>query len=195
MESAIQEGLRSPLGSRTRANYLQRGAQTDLSAGRGGRDRHLSTDGNSMVPLIDSRDEVVVAPVDPSRVEVGDIVLSKVAGNVYIHLVKAIDPAKRRVQIGNNRGGIYGWTGFDRVYGIAISVAGRERPGASAEVVSPRILQPVTMSWDLRANRVCGRSRTKSARQPTPSPVRRRRREPPRLCAQSGRKSSGRRNR
>jgi phage repressor protein C with HTH and peptisase S24 domain len=46
--------------------------------------------GNSMVPLIHSRDEVVVAPVDPHLVEVGDIVLTKVAGSVYIHLVKAI---------------------------------------------------------------------------------------------------------
>jgi hypothetical protein len=91
--------------------------------------------GNSMVPLIHSRDEVVVSPVDPSRVEVGDIVLTKVAGSVYIHLVKAIEPAKRRVQIGNNRGGINGWTGFDRVFGIAVSVAGAERPGARAKVV------------------------------------------------------------
>jgi hypothetical protein len=30
--------------------------------------------------------------VDPTRVEVGDIVVTKVAGNVYIHLVKAIEP-------------------------------------------------------------------------------------------------------
>lgn len=90
--------------------------------------------GNSMIPLINSRDEVVVAPVDPNLVEVGDIVLTRVAGNVYIHLVKAIEPAKRRVQIGNNRGGINGWTGFDRVYGIAVSVAGVERPGARAKV-------------------------------------------------------------
>jgi len=40
--------------------------------------------GDSMVPLIHSWDEVVVAPVDPTRVEVGDIVMTKVAGNVYI---------------------------------------------------------------------------------------------------------------
>jgi len=96
--------------------------------------------GNSMVPLIKNRDEVVVSPVDPTRVEVGDIVLTKVSGNVYIHLVKAIEPAKRRVQIGNNWGGINGWTGFDRVYGIAVSVAGTERPGAKAKI----ILQPET---------------------------------------------------
>ena len=93
--------------------------------------------GNSMVPLIHSRDEVVVAPVVPSLVEVGDIVLTRVAGSVYIHLVKAIEPAKRRVQIGNNRGGVNGWTGFDRVYGIAVKVAGVDRPGALAKVVQP----------------------------------------------------------
>jgi hypothetical protein len=91
--------------------------------------------GNSMVPLIHSRDEVVVSPVDPTRVEVGDIVRTKVAGKVYIHLIKAIEPTKRRVQIGNNRGGINGWTGFDRVYGIAVSVAGTERPRAKSKVV------------------------------------------------------------
>jgi hypothetical protein len=73
-----------------------------------------------MLPLIRSRDEVVVSPVDHTLVEMGDIVLTKVAGSVYIHLVMAIEPARRRVQIGNNRGGINGWTGFDRVYGIAV---------------------------------------------------------------------------
>ena len=43
---------------------------------------------NSMVPLIHNRDEVVVSPVDPAQVEVGDIVLNKVAGNVYVHLIR-----------------------------------------------------------------------------------------------------------
>jgi hypothetical protein len=45
--------------------------------------------GNSMSQLIRSRDEVVVVPVDPDRVEVGDIVLTHVAGTIYVHLVKA----------------------------------------------------------------------------------------------------------
>jgi hypothetical protein len=88
-----------------------------------------------MVPLIQSSDEVGVSRVDQTRVEVGDIVLTKVAGNVYIHLVKGIEPAKRRVQIGNNRGGINGWTNFDRVVGIAVSVAGAARPGAKTKVI------------------------------------------------------------
>ncbi|MEY9926452.1 hypothetical protein ABH926_001074 [Catenulispora sp. GP43] len=36
--------------------------------------------GSSMVPLIRSRQLVTVAPVDPARLEVGDIVLARVAG-------------------------------------------------------------------------------------------------------------------
>jgi hypothetical protein len=59
--------------------------------------------GTSMVPLINSRQLVTVAPVDPAKVEVGDIVLAKVAGTVYLHLVSALDN-RGRVQIGNNRG-------------------------------------------------------------------------------------------
>lgn len=47
--------------------------------------------GSSMVPLIRNRQLVTVAPVDPARVEVGDIVLARVAGTTYLHLVSAID--------------------------------------------------------------------------------------------------------
>ncbi|MFJ5829421.1 S24 family peptidase [Streptomyces sp. NPDC093089] len=54
--------------------------------------------GSSMVPLIRSRQQVVVAPVDPTKVTVGDIVLARVAGTVYLHVVSSVDPARRRVQ-------------------------------------------------------------------------------------------------
>jgi Peptidase S24-like len=89
--------------------------------------------GSSMVPLIRSGDLVKVSPVDPAKVEVGDIVLARVAGAVYLHLVSAIDPARRRVQISNNRGRINGWTSFDRVYGICVTVEGTSRPRAQAK--------------------------------------------------------------
>jgi len=87
-----------------------------------------------LVPLIHSRDEVVVAPVDARLLAVGDIVLTKVAGSVYLHLVKAIESARGQVQIGNNRGPINGWTNPDRVYGIAVSVAGQDRPNTREKV-------------------------------------------------------------
>jgi hypothetical protein len=44
-----------------------------------------------MVPLIRSRQLITVAPVEPATVAVGDIVLARVAGTVYLHLVSAID--------------------------------------------------------------------------------------------------------
>ncbi|MEE6261165.1 hypothetical protein [Plantactinospora sonchi] len=84
--------------------------------------------GNSMVPLIHSRQRVTVAPVDPARVEVGDIVLAKVAGTVYLHLVSAVDATTGRVQISNNRGRVNGWTSRARVYGICVAVDGVPRP-------------------------------------------------------------------
>ncbi|GAA3024489.1 hypothetical protein GCM10020229_39700 [Kitasatospora albolonga] len=90
--------------------------------------------GDSMVPLIRSRQLVTVAPVDPAKVEVGDIVLARVAGTVYVHLVSALDRTRRRVQISNNRGRVNGWTGHDRVFGICTAVEGIPRAGAAAKV-------------------------------------------------------------
>lgn len=87
-----------------------------------------------MVPLIRSRQSVVVAPVDPAMVEVGDIVLARVAGTVYLHLVSAVDPVRKRVQISNNRGRVNGWTGHARVFGICVEVEGVARAGVAGKV-------------------------------------------------------------
>jgi hypothetical protein len=81
-----------------------------------------------MVPLIRSRQLVTVAPCDPAKVEVGDIVLARVAGAIYLHLASAVEPARRRVRISNNRGRVNGWTGYDRVYGICTAVEEIPRP-------------------------------------------------------------------
>jgi hypothetical protein len=84
--------------------------------------------GSSMVPLIRSRQLVSVSPVDPARVEVGDIVLARVAGAVYLHLVSAVDHGGGRVQISNNSGRVNGWTTHAKVFGICTSVDGAARP-------------------------------------------------------------------
>ena len=86
-----------------------------------------------MVPLINSRQLVTVAPVDPAKVEVGDIVLAKVAGAVYLHLVSALDN-RGRIQISNNRGHVNGWTTQARVYGICTAVDGIQRPRADSKI-------------------------------------------------------------
>jgi hypothetical protein len=84
--------------------------------------------GSSMVPLIRNRQLVTVTPVDPTKVEVGDIVLARVAGATYLHLVSAVDASTGRVQISNNRGRVNGWTNHARVYGICTAVDGVPRP-------------------------------------------------------------------
>ncbi len=48
-------------------------------------------------------------PINPAVLDVLNIVLCKVAGNEYLHIVKSIE--NRGYQIGNNRGLINGWIG------------------------------------------------------------------------------------
>lgn len=74
-----------------------------------------------MSPLIKSGQLCTVEPVDPATLEAGDIVLCKVRGAEYLHLVKAIQGG--RFQIGNNRGHINGWVGASAIFGKLISVA------------------------------------------------------------------------
>lgn len=63
-----------------------------------------------------------VAPVgDIEPLQVGDIVLCKVAGNEYLHLIKVIQG--QRFQIGNNRGFINGWIGPNAIFGVLKHVA------------------------------------------------------------------------
>jgi hypothetical protein len=81
--------------------------------------------GGSMSGKIENRQLCTVVPVtDHSKLQVWDIVLCKVRAFEYLHLIKAIQEghADGRFQIGNNRGGINGWIGPDRIYGICVKV-------------------------------------------------------------------------
>ena len=69
---------------------------------------------------IESGQLCTVEPVDPTTLEVGDIVLCKVNGYQYLHLIKAIQGS--RFQIGNNRGRINGWVSQSAIYGKCVSV-------------------------------------------------------------------------
>lgn len=73
-----------------------------------------SESGNSMFPLIKSKQGHFLTPATWESVEVGDIVYCKVHGKFYTHLVKATN-AEKGCLIGNNKGGINGWT--KNVYG------------------------------------------------------------------------------
>lgn len=70
---------------------------------------------------IESGQLVTVKPIeDFSEVKEGSVVLCKVRGVQYLHLVSAIQGD--RYQISNNRGRINGWCNNDSIYGIVISV-------------------------------------------------------------------------
>ena len=87
---------------------------------RGGEAVSFRPRGNSMAGKIESGQLCTVEPVDPASVCVGDIVLCKVNGREYLHLVKAIQG--QRFQIGNNRGRINGWIGENGIYGKCIRI-------------------------------------------------------------------------
>lgn len=74
--------------------------------------------GGSMSGKIESGQLVTVQPV--SDLEIGDIVLCKVGGATYLHLVKANQ--KDEYLIGNNRGGINGWTKLKNIYGKVVKI-------------------------------------------------------------------------
>lgn len=76
----------------------------------------LNPSGNSMAPRIRSKQSITLAPID--RIQVGDVVLAKVAGRHYIHLVTAL--RGDQVQISNNHGYVNGWTHRNRIYGRVI---------------------------------------------------------------------------
>ncbi|MEK6235850.1 MAG: hypothetical protein N2C14_14165 [Planctomycetales bacterium] len=77
--------------------------------------------GGSMAGKIESGQLCTVEPIDdPGSLAVGDVVLCKVNGRQYIHLIKAIQG--KRFQIGNNRGRINGWITANSIHGKCVRV-------------------------------------------------------------------------
>ena len=64
--------------------------------------------GNSMSGRIESGQLCTVAPVNSEELQVGDIVLCKVNGNQYIHLIKAKQGNRFQIEIiaGASMGGL-----------------------------------------------------------------------------------------
>jgi hypothetical protein len=76
--------------------------------------------GNSMSGKIESGQLCTVEPIDAESLGVGDIVLCKVKGREYLHLVKAIQG--QRFQIGNNKGRINGWISANSIFGKCVNI-------------------------------------------------------------------------
>lgn len=69
---------------------------------------------------VESGQLCTVGPVEVATLRVGDIVLCRVHGREYLHLVKAVQDS--RFQIGNNRGHINGWIGPSAIFGRLLRV-------------------------------------------------------------------------
>jgi hypothetical protein len=77
--------------------------------------------GQSMAGKIESGELCTVQPVATSAaLRAGDIVLCRVHGREYLHLIKAIQG--NRFQIGNNWGLINGWVGPHSIFGVCVRV-------------------------------------------------------------------------
>ena len=82
--------------------------------------------GHSMAGRVNHRDLVTIAPYGDAEPEVDDVVLVKVRGREYLHLIKARQDA--RYLIGNNRGGLNGWVGRGAIFGRATRIEAPRAP-------------------------------------------------------------------
>ncbi len=94
----------------THIDRLQRGETFEFNAPAG----------NSMRGKINPGDRIRAVPVGDTTLEPGMIVLCKVRGSQYLHLVRKVNGD--RVLIGNNHGFDNGWTPKTKVYGICTNI-------------------------------------------------------------------------
>ena len=75
--------------------------------------------GNSMTPRLKSGETVIMEPVtDETELKKGDIVLVKVNGHYYCHLISAMRNGS--FQISNNHKHVNGWVSRNKIYGKMI---------------------------------------------------------------------------
>jgi hypothetical protein len=94
-------------------------AKKDLASGKR---TVIKPKGNSMEPIVVSGATVTLDPIkDPKAVKKGDVVLCKVRGSDYLHLVHATRYGTQWL-IGNNKGRTNGWVGAHAIYGKAVKI-------------------------------------------------------------------------
>ena len=73
--------------------------------------------GNSMTPILSSGQKVLVAPItEEIKLKKRDIVLCKVRGNYYLHLISA--RKGNQFQISNNHKHVNGWITIKNIFGV-----------------------------------------------------------------------------
>jgi len=90
---------------------------------REGKTATVKPRGNSMRPIIFDGDTVTLDPIkDPDTLRKGTVVLCRVNGRDYLHLIKAIKHPGPRFQIANRKGRVNGWVGTNSIFGIVADV-------------------------------------------------------------------------
>ncbi|MBK7580333.1 MAG: S24/S26 family peptidase [Myxococcales bacterium] len=74
--------------------------------------------GSSMRGRVEDGELVTVCPLAAHELGAGDVVLCRVRGAEYLHLIKAVQG--KRYLIGNNRGGVNGWIGRQGIFGLLV---------------------------------------------------------------------------
>ena len=78
--------------------------------------------GNSMTPILKSRQPVICIPVDENTILAKrDIVLCKVNGHYYLHLIWGVKPGDRYL-IGNNHGHPNGVITRKNIFGKVVEI-------------------------------------------------------------------------
>ena len=124
--SSVAEG-NAPCSYREGRRVVPRGGATAMGWASGYIDRLRRGEvvqsrprGDSMRGKIESGQLCTIEPVDPWTLAVEDIVLCKVGGTQYLHLIRAIRGG--RFLIGNNRGRLNGWIGPGSIFGKCVRV-------------------------------------------------------------------------
>lgn len=76
--------------------------------------------GNSMLPLIKSGQLCTLEPITDKELLIGDIVLCKVSGRQFLHIITAIEGTRYRIS--NNKGHHNGWCSKNNIFGKLIKV-------------------------------------------------------------------------
>ena len=87
---------------------------------RAGKAVQIRPRGHSMKGKVNDGALVTVEPCQTDKLNVGDIVLVRVKGHDYLHLIKAVNNG--RFLIGNNVGSTNGWVGHNCIYGKATKI-------------------------------------------------------------------------
>jgi Predicted transcriptional regulator len=82
----------------------------------------MRVSGNSMTGKINHGATVLVEPVrEDDEIKIGDILLCRVRGYMYLHMVTAIKNGEE-FQISNIHGHVNGWTNRPKIFGRFIKV-------------------------------------------------------------------------